>query len=206
MSTPNLPLRYMIESDGTNPVPATLEHICTTVISEGGRSVSGTPRSYSRRNAPLTTLNDADLYPLFAVRIRPGKESTTVLLNRISIVCTSTAPYEWVLLRDPSFTGTALSWTNITNSSVDVATPSSATKVNTATGVLVELAGGLGANDVSGSLQPLVDFYLGFDALGNSIPLVIGVRRLTGTNETFYGSVSWMEQSLQKLSLAVISS
>ena len=39
MSTPNLPLRYTIETDGTEA--AELDHICSSVISEGGLEETG---------------------------------------------------------------------------------------------------------------------------------------------------------------------
>lgn len=40
MSTPNLPLRYDIQSDGTSA--GALDHICSTVMSEGGLEKTGT--------------------------------------------------------------------------------------------------------------------------------------------------------------------
>ena len=43
MSTPNLPLRYEISNDGTG-LASSLTHICTTVITEGGRQQTGLER------------------------------------------------------------------------------------------------------------------------------------------------------------------
>jgi len=43
MSTPNLPLRYSLENDGTGPA-TTMDHICSTVISEGGTQELGVLR------------------------------------------------------------------------------------------------------------------------------------------------------------------
>ena len=55
MSSPNLPLRYDIQSDGTNP--GELDHICSTVISEGGIEQTGTLRSVDNGTTEVVATN-----------------------------------------------------------------------------------------------------------------------------------------------------
>jgi hypothetical protein len=51
------------------------------------------------------------------------------------------------------------------------------------------------ANTTSGVESVLnSDFYLGSSIAGASDIVVIGVQRLTGTTETFYGSINWKDQ------------
>lgn len=188
-STPNLPIRYEIEADGTQVGPASIEHICSTVISEGGRATLGTPRSVARTTL-LATNNDANIYPLVAIELKSAYAGVNVVPTNISVACTTTSPYRWVLLRDPTVTGTAFSLNDLANSAVrfDIAR-TNATTVSGGT----ELASGFGANDVSGSLQPLLDAYMGFSIAGLSTRLVLGVTRLSGTAESFVGCINFNE-------------
>ena len=127
-STPNLPLRYEIRGDGSNS-SATLKHICTTVISEGGRQPSGIARSVDRGDVILTTLNNASLYPLLSLTLRSSYLDAQVIPNTLSVICTSTSAFRWVLLLNPTVVGTAITHNPLANSPVAYAVPTSATTV-----------------------------------------------------------------------------
>lgn len=193
MSVPNLPLRYEIENDGTGGA-ASLTHICSTVISEGGIKDTGFPFGINRGATPLTTLNDANIYPLFALRLNSSYQTSAIKILDLSIVCTSTSAFNYYLLLNPTVTGTALSFTQVTNSSIDAqVNTTNATTVSGGTTLFSNTDNQ--ANTTSGVASVLnSDFYLGSTIAGVSDILVLGVQRLTGTTESFYGSLNWKDQ------------
>lgn len=193
MSVPNLPLRYEIENDGTGAA-ASLTHICSTVISEGGLKDTGFPFSITRGATPLTTLNDADIYPLFAIRLNSSYLTSSIKILDLSIVCTSTAAFNYYLILNPTVTGTALSFSQVTGSSIDAqVNTTNATKVTGGTRLFCLTDNQ--ANTTSGVASVLnSDFYLGSTIAGVSDVIVLGVQRLTGTTESFYGSLNWKDQ------------
>jgi len=69
MSTPNLPLRYEIENDGTG-ISSSFEQICSTVISEGGAQNTGLIRGLNRGATSFVTNNNASIYPLIAFALK----------------------------------------------------------------------------------------------------------------------------------------
>jgi len=192
MGSPNLPLRYEIANDGTGPA-ASLVYICAQVSSEGGQSRTGIDFSVSRGATALTTLNNANLYPLCAIRLRAGYLFATVVPRDVSVMVTSTASYRWALLLNPTVAGTAFSFTTVPNSAVeaDVAR----TNATTVTGGL-QIATGYGQAQLTGDSR----FDLGSDiALGSTIAgvsdvLVLAAQRVVGTTEAFYGAIAWHEE------------
>jgi hypothetical protein len=122
MTMPNLPIRYEIDNDGTGAA-ASMDCICSTVISEGGDEFPGLQLSYSN----------------------------------------------------------------------DVATPSNATTFSGGT----EIMGNIGTSTTTVAGTDLIDFgnaiALGSTIAGVSDVLVVCASRITGTTETFYGSINWLE-------------
>lgn len=192
MSSPNLPLRYEIENDGTGGV-ASLTHICSTVISEGGVKETGYGFGISRGVAPLVTLNNTSIYPLFAMRLNSNYLASTIKILNFGINCTSTATYNWYLLLNPTVTGTALSFTQITNSSIDAQI--NTTNATTVSGGTVLLSGTASQKNETGiNIVNATDFGMGSTIAGVSDVVVLAVQRATGTTETFYGALNWREQ------------
>jgi hypothetical protein len=197
MSMPNLPLRYEISNDGTGAA-ANLVHICSTVISEGGRVSTGPVFAADMGATALTTNNDANLYPLIVIRQKSTYQSAEIDPLLISILNISGDNYRYCLLLNPTIIGTALSFSDVTNSAMQVATPTNATTVSGGT----QLFSGYGVGSGSGSsitstpiLQPLAsDLRLGSSIAGVSDIIVLAVQRITGTTSIFYGGISWREQ------------
>lgn len=192
MSTPNLPLRYEISNDGTGGA-ATFEQICSTVIAEGGRSDTGYPFGVDRNGVALTTLNNNWLYPLLGIRLKAGYSGSYIKILDFSITCTSTAAYEFVLLLNPTVAGTALVWTGVTNSSVELMNNStSATTVTGGTKLFSKVAQQTNDGSQVGGIN--TDFALGNNLLGTQDIVILAVRRITGTTETFYASLNYKDQ------------
>ena len=192
MSTPNLPLRYEIENDGSGTA-SSLVHICSTLITEGGRTDVGYPRSLNRGTNTLTTNNDALIYPLIAIRLKSGYLGSLVRILSLSIECTSASTYAWYVMLNPTVTGTAFSWTSLTNSAIEYAYPTNVTTVSGGTELLTDLATDTN-NLVSGANGLLdTDFALGSSIAEVSDVVVVAVQRLVGTTETFYSSINFRE-------------
>lgn len=193
MSTPNLPLRYEIENDGTG-APASMTHICSTVISEGGLKETGFPFAIDRGATALTTNNNTSLYPLLGIRLKSGYLGSFIKLLDLSVTCTSTASYNYMLLLNPTIVGTALNWTDLTNSSVQSFNDSTnATTVTGGTKIFSKVSSqGNSGGQSSDSLNS--DFALGSTIAGVSDILVLAIQRVTGTSETFYGSINFKDQ------------
>jgi hypothetical protein len=192
MSTPNLPLRFEIENTGTGGAVG-LTHICSTVISEGGLKTTGFPFGSTRGATPLTTANNTNIYPLVAMRLNSSYLASSIRILDFFINCTSTATYNWYLLLNPTVVGTALSFTQVTNSSMD--TDVVATNATTLTGGTV-LAAGVSTQTNEGGTSKIIDsdFSFGSTIAGVSDIVVLAVQRVTGTTETFYGSINWKDQ------------
>ena len=191
MSTPNLPLRYEIVNGGTGGALG-LTHICSSVMSEGGQQEIGYPFSVTRGSTSLVTLNNANIFPLLALRLNSSYLGSSVKLLDFSVVCTSTAAFNFYLLLNPTVTGTALSYSAVTNSSLDAAVgATNATTVSGGTALKIGTAQQTNEGSVSGLVNST--FYLGSTIAGVSDQIVLAVQRLTGTTETFYGSINWQD-------------
>lgn len=192
ISTPNLPLRYSIQNNGSGTA-SNLKHICSTVISEGGMQETGFPFGLNRGDTALTTLNNNSFYPLIAIRLNSSYLGSTVRIKDFNIICTSTAAYNYVLILNPSVVGTALAWTALTNSSIDYQV--NTTNATTVTGGTV-LHSGTIQNQNEGGYQDMEnsDFSLGSNIAGTADILVLAVQRINGNTETFYASLNIKDQ------------
>lgn len=84
MGTAVLPVRYEISSTG----PAgTMKQICTTVISEGGYTPSGTPAGRGHElGSPVRLPNDQSFKPLIAIRLKSTQPDAVVVPIDYTIV------------------------------------------------------------------------------------------------------------------------
>ena len=193
MSTPNLPLRYEIENDGTGAVNS-LVHICSTVITEGGRSDTGFPFGLNRANNPLITNNDALIYPLISLRLNPNNLGAFIKLLNFTINCTSSATYAYYLIVNPTVTGTALNFSSLSNSSIQYdKNTTNATTISGGTVLLTDIA--TDTNNSQSGVKGLLntDFALGSKIDGTPDIVCLGIQRLNGGTETFYASLNFSE-------------
>jgi hypothetical protein len=111
MSTPNLPLRIEISNAGTGAA-ANMTTICGTVMSEGGIAPTGYIRSINRGTAPLVAREDGNTFVALAMRINPLFSGATVFPTDISLICDSSNVYRWEFVKNPVFSGTAMTFAN----------------------------------------------------------------------------------------------
>lgn len=119
MSTPNLPLRYEIENDGTGGA-SSLEHICSTVISEGGNQQLGVLRHVD--SGAVISLSSGTKYAALLLRLKSTHLDASALFQAISCLVTTNDTAHWELVFNPIVANLASSdWTDITNSCMQYA-------------------------------------------------------------------------------------
>jgi len=185
-STPNLPLRYYISSDGTGA--GTLDHICSTVMSEGGLEQTGIARSIDTLNVHLDA-NAADQpYVLLALRLKSTHLDLTVLPQSLTMISETNDDFKFFLSINPTYAGT-LTYIDIANSGCQRAAGVTANTISDY-GLLLysgyaKSSGSLGQNIVS-SLR------IGSQIDGTRDELILGVVPL-GSNSDIQGSLIFRE-------------
>ena len=191
MSTPNLPLRYDIQTDGTSG--GELDHICSTVISEGGQQKTGILRSIESRNTLTSTLGGGTgtKHALCGLRLKTAYKDVSVIPESVEIVLDSNDNFKWELHLNPTINGT---WTysDLTNSSVQFAQVGSATN-NTisADGIILARGGGSDrTRTTSADLETALR--IGSTIAGTQDELVLVLGLLTN-NITCWGCLNFRE-------------
>lgn len=189
MSTPNLPLRYEIANDGNGGV-ATLNHICSTVIAEGGTEDLGILR-YKSTGGTHVDANVADtIYALVGIKLKSTHVSCTVKLVSFSVVAETDDDFEWLIILNPTVAG-VFTYGNETNSCIQTATGATA---NTVTGGTVIDGGFVNASKTgAGTAGELKNaLRLGSKIDGTVDEIVLCVRPLSA-NADVQGSLTWRE-------------
>ena len=190
MSTPNLPLRYSIENDGTGAA-STLQHICSTVITEGGVSESGVTRSYSTGATHIQCNISGTIYALCGIKLQAAKANAVIDINAVSILVDTNDNFEWSLRLNPTL-AVGLTYADETNSVVQAAIgEGSNPSTSTVTGGTILASGFSNAAEEGGGLIPN-SLRLGQTYAGVLDEIVLCAMPL-GSNADIHGSISWRE-------------
>ncbi len=174
MSTPNLPLRYSIENDGSAGATS-LEHICSTVMSEGGQEEIGPTTYVSNEGLHVDAAVAGTIYALVGIRLKATHLGSIVIPFALSIIAESNDDYEFLFLWNPTVAGT-FTYADVSDSCIQGAIGVTA---NTITGGKV-LFGGYGAkNAVASRTSPSTGLILGSAIDGTRDEIVIGARPLS---------------------------
>lgn len=128
IQTAVLPIRMEIENTGATTGSSTLKEICSTVISEGGYTLTG--KSYTLGQDPVSTNQFAlatagTYYPVIALRLNPAFPDAVVIPTDIACMPINAANYRYKIVSDATLTGAV--WANVaSNSSVQYNTNTSA--------------------------------------------------------------------------------
>lgn len=199
MSNPNNPLRYEISNDGSGPA-AFLDHICGTVISEGGRSDTG-QRFSANRGATSVTTAAATRNLLIAIRLKSTHLSATIIPTALSVVQRiaggNNAILLWRMHLNPTFSfpggGTVPAWTSITNSAVEYAIQSDTAANFTINANGNVFASGYFPESVAPTLPNVPEVALGSTIAGVSDIFALSLELVDGTGDIAFGSLGWSE-------------
>ena len=116
MSSPNLPIRYEIETLSTLAAGTyTLQQICSSAISEGGYQPGGTRSMIGTAALAGVTLSSAGTYyNLATIRIKSGRPYAVIVIAGADLLNVSNANYEFEILRNAT-PGTAFSYTSFSD-------------------------------------------------------------------------------------------
>lgn len=194
MSIPNLAVRYDIENLGTGDA-AQMTCICSTVISEGGLDGIGIIRTIDRGVTPLTVTTGA-MYPMITFRLQENREGANIYFQGLNIVSTTTnVVFRWALYVNPTFAGTALTYTPLNGSALEYNTNNTGGATTVTDGTIAYSGYGVGTGATIAGDQLAMKTSLGVSILGVRDVVSLIVQRLDNQNNVFYASVSFREAS-----------
>lgn len=194
MSTPNLPIRYEISNDG-NGEASTLDHICTTVMSEGGFDNNGIVFSDNLSNSVVNTNTAGTIYALIGIRLKTTNlDSVVKVVAETVLGTTSNDNFLWELRFNPTVAGTfTYSDYGVTGSAVQIAKgdTSGNPSTNTVTGGQVVRSGYVTSFSPQRA-EVSTARHLGSAIDGTRDSLVLCVTPIT-SNIDVTGSITWRE-------------
>jgi hypothetical protein len=192
MTTACLPIRYEITSTGAI---GTMLQICSTVISEGGYSLSGLPKAASHNLAsPVRLANGADTYtPLISIRLKSTNLDAIVLPINYTISAVASSNYKYRIYKKAITSGGT--WVSAgTNSSVEYNLAPTAV----VSGDINEESFIISSNQ-SSQAPSQVEFafeeQLQRDSFTGTAYEYLITATTTGNNQDLYASIEWQEIS-----------
>ena len=189
MTTASLPIRYEITSTGAS---GTLRQICSSVISEGGYTLTGDQRSVSTPfGSGIVLPNDDSFLPVISIRLRTDRIESIVLPTTFSISVSSNDLYGWRLITKAITTGGT--WSNVaSDSSVQVNYAPTALS----SGDIIDEGFIRSSNQSSGSPNNVpIDWgkQLIREPFTNQSYEFVIIVATTGTNQDAYASIQFQE-------------
>jgi hypothetical protein len=116
MSTPNLPLRYEITSDGASPV-SSLVHTCVSVMAEGGAEGGGLVQPLSSGTTAVSASVIGTVYAVVGASLKATHFDAATEVENIEMLISagSNALGEWLLIHNPVVADT-FTYSDVTNS------------------------------------------------------------------------------------------
>ncbi len=192
MTTAILPVRYEIKNL-SNATTASMKHICSTVISEGGYE-QYSPSHLARRTTKLATIG-LTFKPVVSIRLASTALGAVVLPGRMQLLPITSQNYEVGLFLNGTLTGA--SWSAVP-SDANVEMDTSATAITGGTLVQTDYVSSSG----SGGTQPLVDpagynwaLQLGVSLAGVSDVLTLAIRTVDSATPSgdCYGTIAFWD-------------
>jgi hypothetical protein len=191
MQTAILPLRYEIFTTGTTSGAATLQQICSTVISEGGYEQISQP--FVARNPSTVTLTlAATFYPIVSIRLNSSYLGAVVIPSGFTFLPIGSANYEIVLVKNATLTGATWGST-LCSGQVDVDTGASGSSITPGADNIIQTIYATATNQAQSSLtSPTgynLDLQLGVSLAGASDTYTLAARTISGATNTCIGSI-----------------
>lgn len=191
MTTATLPIRAEIQNISTTSVSASLTHICSTVISEGGYQGLSTINHAASTIIPSemkTLTTPGTFYPMLSIKLKSTRLDAVVLPAQLEIIAATNDNFYWKLYLNPTLSGANFTDYS-TYSSVQVDT--AATSIITA-GTVV--AAGFVYQKTESILGGIENFnlQLGRTIQGTSDILTLAVTASANSGKCAVG-LGWME-------------
>lgn len=193
MSTPNLPIRFQLNNNGTGN--AYLTQICSTVISEGGYNPIG--RSFSANNGLTSISVNSTETNLLAITGNTYYYHHNIIPTFINIIAGSNDAilYYVKLIYNCDSSGTT--WTNVDlNNSVIQYSVGTNINLNDGYNITLDSSYAIGKstvnfNDLSNSFNSILQLTSNI----NNVPdvILISAQKVSGGSTDVYSSISWQE-------------
>lgn len=189
MQTAILPLRYEIATTGTTASAATLQMICSTVISEGGYEQTSQPY-IARPGGTTGTTVGTSFVPIVSIRVNSSYYGAIVIPSNYEFLPIGNGQYEIALIKNATLTGATWAAGALANGQVDVDTAATAL-TNTADNIVrnsFSTATNQGSVSVSAATGYNFDLQLGYaasltgDGFASSDTYTLAARTFSGTN------------------------
>lgn len=192
MTTACLPVRYEISSTGPS---GTMRQICSTVISEGGYSLTGLPKAIGHNlSAPVRLANDPTIFtPLISIRLKSTNLDAIVLPTNYTIAAVASSIYKYRVYKKAVTSGGI--WVSAgSNSSVEY----NLAPTTIVSGDVNEEAFIISSNQ-SSQAPSQAEFafqeQLQRDIFSGVAYEYVISAATTGTNQDLYASIEWQEIS-----------
>lgn len=196
MSTPNLPIRYELENDGTGPATS-MDAICATVMSEGGSRRPGRLVYESVGDTFINANTSGDIYVIGGIRLKASHIGATIIIEDVSLLNGTADDYEWMLLLNPTLAN-AVTFSDVSGSSAQFAPGNPGAHSNsTVTAEGLKLQGGfVKASGSTGAFNSSIvnTLYLGAAIDGTLDEIYLCARPLS-SNADMYGGITWRDVS-----------
>jgi hypothetical protein len=189
MTTATLPIRYEIENTGATASASSMKQICSSVMSEGGYSAVVAP-SLARRTTILSSIGTT-FVPLVSIRLKASRTGAVVLPYLINCLPTSTANYEFALVKNATLT--SASWNNTSSPNVEFDVASTSMTGGTIVQSDFVSSSNQSAAAVTGPTGYNYDLQLGATVGGTSDIYTLGVRVLSGSSGDAIGSIAFYD-------------
>ena len=189
MTTPNLPIRYEIISNGTGSSSSSMEVVCASVLSEGGINPTGTIRTIDRGSTTLSTASNTNIHPLIVIRLKPGAEGALIVPIMCDIVCTTNGPFRWSLQHNPTISG-SMTFVNHPTANFQYCVTTSVSNQITTEGTTILSGYGIDKGSTIEITDMPISTIMGTDIQGNSDIYALAVNSVTDKINTFYASLT----------------
>jgi hypothetical protein len=195
MTTACLPIRYEIKTKGIISESSTMKQICSTVISEGGYSLTGKQKAvgYDANETPKDIPSAGTYVPIISIRINPNTPDAIVIPTAIDFIgLTNNTRYSYKIILDGTLGNAA--WTNAsTNSFIQYDKTA-----NTITGGTVidmgyvVVSAGSGSHTIKFEDGLFKNQFERNSFTGNTVPFTLAATG-AGNGDDAMGAITWEE-------------
>ena len=129
MTTAALPIRYELSNQAVVSSSTTLKHICSTVISSGGYSLTGKSYIAGRGLSYYTMASTGTYYHLASIRLNSSRLDDIIIPTGINVLTDSNQNIEFKLVLNATF-ASPLSFSTHSNGAVDTSVTDTAVSSN----------------------------------------------------------------------------